>query len=273
MNEFEENELPIQLRLPDRNSVCTKKCYDFQRRHYRVFDFFFFGLHLTTTADTMRLKAAKALAYGDRPKDLLRLENVQKNPQPNFQKLQSFGNYQSEIMVTRSVDNFLWFVSAILQECMIKRPEILRSREQVRTDDILKFSKRADLIQFLVDRKVNELSYGGLRRVEEFLDQSLGITLFDSEDERTLVTIAVELRNIYIHNRGIVNELFLGRLKVLEHTFSFVEGKRFHTDFDLLVDLTNALFEVATRIDLLAIKKFRLHRKRYRTWDAHRLAK
>jgi len=269
----EDSERPVSLRVPQRNSVCTKACYSFQRQHFIIFDFFFFGLNLTTNTDSMRLKAAEALAFAERPEDLERLEVIKKNPKPNFKKLQSFSNYQSEIMITQSVDNFLWYVSTLLQTCMTKRPEILRSKEQIKTEDILKFSKRSDIVQFLIDRKVNELSYGGLRKLEEFLNQNLGIPLFNSEDERTLVMVAVELRNIYIHNRGIVNQMFLGRMKDRNHQFSFVEGKRFHTDFDLLVDLTNALFDVAIKVDLLAMKKFKLHRKRYSTWDAPRLAK
>jgi hypothetical protein len=268
-----DNDIPPELRLPQGNSVCTEACYKFQRQHHEIFDFFFFGMKLAKHSDFVRVTAAEALAKSENPEYRQSSKDVKEDPEPAFRKFRSFASYQSEIMVTRSVDNFLWYVSTLLQTCMIKRPEILRSKEQIKTEDILKFSKRADLVQFLIDRKVNELSYGGLRRLEEFLDQSLGMPLFSSEDERTLVTIAVELRNIYIHNRGIVNELFLSRLKDREYTFTFIERERFHTDFDLLVNLTNALFDAATTVDLLAMKKFKLHRKRYNTWDAPRLVK
>ena len=85
---------------------------------------------------------------------------------------------------------------------MSKKPELLRSREQIKTEDVLQFTSRRDLVDFLVNRKLNELSYGGLRGIEEFMDQRLNVVLVDNDDERSRLSIAIELRNIYTHQPG-----------------------------------------------------------------------
>jgi hypothetical protein len=235
--------------MPKGQALCSEAGYRFQLQHFRIFDFFLFGLRLSTHADKARFTAAEALAGAGDKEYVANFQKVQQNPQPAFRKLRSFGDYQSEIMIIRSVDNFMSFVSETLQGCMSKKPELLRSKEQIRTEDVLRFSNRRDLVDFLVNRKLNELSYGGLRGIEEFLDQRLNLALVNNDHERTRLSIAIELRNIYTHNRGVVNELFLSRLAAHEHAYKFVQGKRFHADFDEIVGLANNLFDIAIRLD------------------------
>jgi hypothetical protein len=258
-------------RMPRRQAACSEAGYRFQLQHFRIFDFFLFAVMLSTNADKVRFTAAKVLAGVGVTEYVANFEKVQENPQPTFRKLQSFGEYQSELMIIRSVDNFMSFLSETLQACMSKQPELLRSNEQIRTEDVLRFSNRRELVDFLVNRKLNELSYGGIRGIEEFLDQRLNVTLVDNDDERSQLGIAIELRNIYTHNRGVVNELFLSRLGAHEHAYKFAQGERFHADFDQIVGFANNLFDIAVRLDDRALAKFGLQKKRYVTWDAPRI--
>jgi hypothetical protein len=259
-------------RAPKRQASCSEAGYRFQLQHFRIFDFFMFALWLSTYADKARFTAAKALASVGDTESVARFEKVLQNPEPTFRKLQSFGGYQSELMIIRLVDNFMSFLSETLQACMSKKPELLRSREQIKTEDVLRFTNRRDLVDFLVNRKLNELSYGGLRGIEEFMDQRLNVVLVNNDDERSRLSIAIELRNIYTHSRGVVNELFLSRMAGHQHAYKFVQGKRFHADFDEIVGFANNLFDIAIRLDVQALAKFGLQKKRYVTWDAPRIA-
>lgn len=274
LNELSDNDLvPSKLfyRTPDRQQLCSEASHRFQLQHFRIFDFFLFAVRLSTHVDTARLTAAEALAHGGGAEDVARFEEVQKNPAPAFRKLQSFAEYQSDSMIIRLVDNFMSFVSETIQSCMLIRPELLRSKEQVKIEDVLRFTDRRDLVDFLVNRKLNELSYGGLRGLEEFLDQRLNIAFIDSNSERVQLSVAIELRNIYTHNRGVVNELFQNRIASLEHSYNFVQGKRFHADFDQIIGFANNLFDIATRLDGQVLKKFSLQKKQYVSWDAPRV--
>jgi hypothetical protein len=111
-----------------------------------------------------------------------------------------------------------------------------------------------------------------LRGIEEFLTQRLNVPLVNNDDERALLSIVIELRNIYTHSRGVVNELFLSRIAGHEHPYKFSQGKRFHAEFDEIVGFANNLFDIGIRLDGRALAKFGLQKKRYVTWDAPRIA-
>lgn len=266
VSQKEKEELSIPL-WPQRSDLCSEAYYRFLRRHHTVFDFFFFALHLATRMDEQRLIAARALAKGGAAEDKKRLEEAEANKDSIFSKLQGFGEYQSEIMCIRIVDNFLCFVSETIQTCMMKQPNMLKSSEQMKIEDVLKFSRKADIVRFLVDRKINDISYGGIAEITKFLNSRTGINLTDTDNENDLLNIAVELRNIYTHNRGLVNEMFLRRIGSANSIIKAKAGKRKHADYDLIVDLSNNLFHIARRLDQQISAKFRIRRKQYGTWE------
>jgi hypothetical protein len=98
------------------------------------------------------------------------------------------------------------------------------------------------------------------------MNERTGIKLIEDEEERAALSFAIELRNIYTHNRGVVNETFLRRLKALKHGFSIVKGTRFHADFDTIVNLTNNMASIAKRLDQCVAAKFKVRQKAYETW-------
>ena len=267
MSETEE-EKSFRLLGPVKSDLCTEMSYRFLRRHRTIFDFFFFAIHMAKRMDEQRLVAARALAKGGPAKYQEQLAKIEENKDPIFSKLQEFGGYQSEIICIRLVDNILCFISETIQYCMFKKPDLLKSSELIKVEDVLKFSRKSDIVRFLVDRKINELSYGGIKDISDFLNSRTGISLVETDGERDLLTIAVELRNIYTHNRAKVNDLFLRRVGSANSLINAEAGQRLHADFDLIVDLSNNMFQIAQRLDRQVAKKFRTRRKQYRTWCA-----
>jgi hypothetical protein len=141
---------------------------------------------------------------------------------------------------------------------------VLRSSERIAIDEVLQFTRFDDLIAYIADRKITELSYGGLKELERFLAERLGLALFASSRERMLLTIFVELRNIETHNRGIINELFLKRVGSTKNDkWKFVEGKVYHALYDEFVELANNSIEVSVRLDSAIAKKFKLKRSKF----------
>lgn len=252
--------------LLDNSHMCTERLYHYFWRQFTIFDFFYFGLELALQIDRQRLIAAEALAEGGSKKDEMRLKEVEKNKDPAFKKLQSFSSLQSENICIRAADNFICYLSEIIQSAMRKKPELLKSNEQVRIEDILRFSNQRDLISFLVDRKLNELTYGGIREIEKFLEDRTGITLVSNDEERATLSFAIELRNIYTHNRGVVNDIFVRRLSGVQHGYKLQKGKRFHAEFETVIQLSNNMASLAIRLDDQFNSKFKLKTKRYATW-------
>ncbi len=128
----------------------------------------------------------------------------------------------------------------------------------------MRFNDYDSLIEFLVERKINEISYGGIRDIGGFLKDRIGIDLWESDEEGTLLNISVELRNVYTHNRGVVNDVFLKKTRGLTHPFSIKAGERFHADFDEIALLANNMFALSSRLDARVAQKYTLNRQNIR---------
>jgi hypothetical protein len=246
--------------------LCTNSLYKFLQDYYSIIDEFFFTVRLVSQLDTMHAAALDALIDTAKSSDERKeLEEKRESLGQAQERLEKFGSINSRNITNGFTDLFLWYISAIIQECAKRRPEIIKSSEKISVAEVLEFTNRRELENYLIDRKINSLSYGGIAAVEKFFEETLGIALFSNPEEKEKVKILNEIRNINAHNRGYVNRLFLERTE--GQTFRvFPANKRAHLDFDDLSDLTAACLSVAMRIDTEASEKFKIKRKRFSTW-------
>jgi hypothetical protein len=127
-------------------------------------------------------------------------------------KIGVFYRLMTEMALSRAVDSYIAYLTELLSLIFRARPESLRSGEEVKLDFVLAHSTRAGLINALIDRKVNQLSYQGMRSLSQFLSRKLGFELFQSEESLERAVLLVEIRNLIVHARGIVNETFVQRV-------------------------------------------------------------
>lgn len=112
---------------------------------------------------------------------------------------------------------------------------------------------------------MNELAYGGLVDLEDYLDKRLGVRMFANERQRELLRLFVEVRNINVHNSGAVNEVFASRVGQIKG-YTYTIGRVFHVDFDALLALSNNAMNVALAIDSNVGSKFNLKRRSHKGW-------
>ncbi|HEV2627416.1 MAG TPA: hypothetical protein VGV41_02060 [Pseudolabrys sp.] len=257
------SEVAIPYR-PEATWLCTDAMYRFVVEYKKILDLFWCVVDTAHRIDQMQAIAAHALADpADREKGVDGF-----NKRVMFQRVQELSEQISRNLVIGMVNNFHCYLSELLQEVMLKRPEILRSSERVTTEDVLQFARVRDIRSFLADRKVSELSYGGLRQTREFISDRLGVELFSAEEQERLLTIFVEIRNVHTHNRGVVNRLFLNRIHQARHPkFVFKIGQFHQVGFDEFVLLSNNCVDVSRHLDAVVAAKFKLKRSRYKTRD------
>jgi hypothetical protein len=256
------------LYQPDQTQTCTDAFYRFISEYDKIIGLFFFTVGLASRADEIQRIATEALAS---PKE----GEPPKPPRASaVSRVKSYSRLLSRNMVTDMVNNFLCYLSEILQEVVRKRPEVLRSKETLTTHEVLQFGRINDLVAYIADKKVSDLSYGSLGGLREFMTDRLGVEMFQSDHEHMLLTVFIELRNIHTHNRGVVNELFLKRVHTNTYaTFEFVKGRPYHVDFDRFVSLSRNAIEVAIHIDTALANKFKLKRTHYKRQLAKERAK
>jgi len=251
---------------PPRTTRCTLPFSRFLSEYHANLDSFFFVIKVVAKADEDRVRASTALkSVARNDEERAEYEKASQDTDLVLRKLKEHSSVQSKNLTNGSVSAFQRYFSGIIQAAAHKRPEMLASAQSVRLDDILKFSRHKDLVAFIIDKKVNELAYGGLNEMEKYFDERLGIKMFDHERERNLLRLFIEARNINVHNGGIVNELFATRVGNVDgHDYAL--GKRFHIDFEALESLSENAMRVAMKIDDHVSAKFRLKRQSHSSW-------
>ena len=165
---------------PLAGQLCTRPLELYLGEFRRIFDFVFFGAGLAQQADEKRLHAARMRVKiaveleEDDAKERSNLEQIEANKDVTFKRFISFNRLIIDNVISDLVNNFLCFPSEILQLCMITRPELLRSSETIKLEDILSFSSRDEMLEFIAEKKINDLSYGGVRELDQFFYNRLG---------------------------------------------------------------------------------------------------
>lgn len=251
----------------DQEIRCTKSFKDFVDEYQSHSRFFFFVCRIVGAMDDNRVGAAKALLPGARDDDeRRRLETSIGNPDVLLKELAKHSKIISQNLTNGIVNSFQRYFSSIIQHASLKRPAVLSSSQTIKVDDILRFSKHRDLVSFIVDRKINELGYGGLADMEKYFDDRMGVRMFGNNAERDMLRLFVEARNINVHNGGIVNEIFASRVGKVER-FNYAVGKAFHIDLDDLSILSANAMKVAIGIDRAVGLKFKLRRRSLKAWQ------
>jgi len=126
---------------PPRSTVCTKPFSQILADYHENLDSFFFLVRLVGHADEGRVRAAKALIPGAKPGEIERLQKSANDPDAALRQLKRFSTVQSRNLTNSTVNGFQRYFSAIIQAAALRRPEILRSSETVRIDEVLRFKR------------------------------------------------------------------------------------------------------------------------------------
>jgi hypothetical protein len=118
-----------------------------------------------------------------------------------------------EMLYVRDADNYLTYLNELLAQVFTTRPETLSSSQTKETlEFIFQYTSLDDLISAIVEKHVDELSYLGIERLADILQEKHGLRLFSSALQRQDVSRIVETRNLLVHNRGRINKIFKRRV-------------------------------------------------------------
>jgi hypothetical protein len=147
-----------------------------------------------------------------------------------------------EIILVRHIENFLNYLSSLLFEIFTQRPETLRSSDRVEVATVLRHESIESIVRELAERKVESLSYSSFGDLAQFFQDRFKLQV-GSDSDIELLTEAIEVRNISVHNRCVINRRFVGRLALPETS---IGSKRelFVGDLDKLVPLLAKMVKV-----------------------------
>jgi hypothetical protein len=227
----------------------TRAAFRFTSEERRIVDFTVFVLnaHLVSLTSGLErvVKGAGASEGIATPAGAEPIEKQDMLPDQGFLE---------EMVLVRVVDSFLTYLSELLALIFEARPEMLRSSEQERLDFILQFADIDELRKALAERRVERLSYLGLRDLAKYLEDHMGFTLFRNAQDLDEAALLVELRNLLVHNRGVVSNAAVRRFPTLGPEL----GRRFRMGWSELRERRQFLEHAVLDIDVRATLKFKL---------------
>jgi hypothetical protein len=138
------------------------------------------------------------------PDDLARTEAG-----PLTKRLREHRQALLEMFVSRQVDNFQKYLVDLIREILRSKPSMLSTGQQLLTfEELLKYERIEDLVHYVIEGKVNALSYQGFVDLQKWCTER-GIQIRVSASRRPAVVELIATRNIIAHNRGLIDEGYI----------------------------------------------------------------
>ncbi|MFB6457093.1 hypothetical protein ACE38W_17615 [Chitinophaga sp. Hz27] len=163
------------------------------------------------------------------------------------------GKIFNRVMFSSCVDNFETYLSDLLHEIYIARPETLKSGEStVKVSEILECEDIEEFVKRFASKRVSRLQKGSIKG---FIKDNQEISLLNAfqPDEIAEIERTLQIRHLYAHRNGIVDESFLLHFKgkyqlKTEHQLSIKE----------VLDKIEYLVKLVSEVDKKAVEKYSL---------------
>ena len=109
----------------------------------------------------------------------------------------------------------------MLREIFAAKPEMLKSETPVDAATVIELRNFEDIVFYLAERKLHELSFKPLSELRKYIDSRTGIDLFGTDAEYDIVLLASEVRNLIAHNDCRINGVFKSRTEKLKDKDKF----------------------------------------------------
>ena len=244
-------EIEDELRVEDpiRIHSLTSPCQAFLGDTYELvrYDELLQGM-----ADKLDKLEGKPVRDADREDGIANVEAF-KASIPFTYSLGEFVLLRSEMYCARLVESFLTYLSELLALVFTSNPVMFQTDQVYNAKFILEFASMEDLRAAMVERKVTSLAMESLSDLGKYFKKVFNFDLFANPYEAEAIQELIEIRNLVVHNRAIVNRTYrknTGRQTPL--------GERMVVGQDTLIYAFSVLIKSALRIDLGASAKFSL---------------
>ena len=154
----------------------------------------------------------------------------------------------------RAIDNFITYLKDILAEIVLKKPQILKSKETETLDFILSYDSIEELILAISEKKVEELFYKGINDIQKFFDTRLGVQIFKDDIKKNNINLLIKQRNLAVHDRGKISKELVKDFP----EYDFTEGEILTFKYGYISEVNAFLNDFAIDLDIELCEKFDL---------------
>lgn len=177
------------------------------------------------------------------------VELIDKARESHLRDLTEFEPFLLSQIFIFSKSLFDFYIKDLIRNIYLENKDILEKTDKKLTyERIFSFTSLDELYEYVIDRECEKVGYLSYEELCEYLTKKLCLNLFNVEDLKDDMIEICELRNILVHNKGIMNEKFIK--KVRKDRYS--QGQKIEIDRDLMIRSINMIHEVVTRLDSIA---------------------
>ncbi|MCG6189861.1 AlbA family DNA-binding domain-containing protein [Maribellus maritimus] len=162
------------------------------------------------------------------------------------------GKVLNRILFSSVVDSFEAYLSDILFEIYLAKPDTLKSEQMVKVEDVLNCSDIQDFITFWAKQKIGKLQKGSVRGFIAENKQIKDLNVIGKSVQDDIERI-LQIRHLYSHRNGIVDDKFLKYFPV-----GYSNGTEHQMSIDEVLDKIEYLAGIVDKIDNAAILKYNL---------------
>jgi hypothetical protein len=155
------------------------------------------------------------------------------------------GRVLMRILFSSCADNFETYLSDLLYEIYLAKPETLKSEATISVREVLECADIQEFISAYAKKKLSKLQRGSVKGFIADNRQISGLGVFNDASEEVVEKI-LQIRHLYSHRNGIIDEKFQGYFPSAklneEHRMTLDE---FLEKFEYLAQTINALDEAA----------------------------
>jgi len=162
------------------------------------------------------------------------------------------GKILSRILFSSFADNFETYLSDLLYEIFLAKPETLKSKQQVTIKEVLDCSDLQEFVKYFAKEKIGKLQKGSVKGFIEDNYQIKQLNVIDKSAQDEIEKI-LQIRHLYSHRNGIVDEKFLQYF-----TGQFALNSEHEMSISEICDKLCYLAEIVNKIDVSAVSKYHL---------------
>lgn len=180
------------------------------------------------------------------------LKNLLYPVSPSVPTKSTEGKILMRILFSSCADIFETYLSDLLYEIYLAKPETLKSNQQITVKEVLDCSDIQEFITYYAKKKLEKLQRGSVKGFINDNSQINDLKAMSPEQQEDVERI-FQIRHLYAHKNGIVDEKFLQYFPS-----KFAVNDSHEMSIDIFIEHLDYLTETADRIDRAALSKYKL---------------
>lgn len=160
-----------------------------------------------------------------------------------------------EISFCSLYNAYLTYIGDLLGIVFRVRPKTMRLNAQVSYKDVLSFDSMEDLTHYLAEKRVYGLSRSDIGSLNNEIDKTIGLKLFESEEMAHSMGEIAAIRNLLVHRGGIIDRRFLKQIGIADESQL---GRRYEFEPFRLAEAMQKMADSVCDIDDRSVQKFGL---------------